>query len=138
VIQFLLSTEIIPLCLRIMEMGSELSKTVAIFIIQKILMDDLGLAYVCQTFERFSAVTSVLCNMVFKLAETQSVRLLKHIIRCYLRLSDNPQARDVLRECLPNALRDGSFAEILKDDMATKRCLAQLLCNLSEPVVTAP
>lgn len=30
VIQFLLSTEIIPLCLRIMETGLELSKTVAV------------------------------------------------------------------------------------------------------------
>jgi len=35
VISFLLSTEIIPLCLRIMETGSELSKTVATFIVQK-------------------------------------------------------------------------------------------------------
>ena len=39
-IHFLLSTEIIPLCLRIMETGSELSKTVAIFIVQKILLDE--------------------------------------------------------------------------------------------------
>lgn len=30
VISFLLSTEIIPLCLRTMEMGSELSKTVSV------------------------------------------------------------------------------------------------------------
>ena len=36
VINFLLQTEIIPLCLRIMETGSELSKTVATFIIQKV------------------------------------------------------------------------------------------------------
>lgn len=56
VINFLLSTEIIPLCksplfsffshywkgLRIMETGSELSKTVATFIVQKILYDDTG------------------------------------------------------------------------------------------------
>ena len=42
-ISFLLQTEIIPLCLRIMENGSELSKTVAIFIVQKILSDDTGL-----------------------------------------------------------------------------------------------
>ena len=33
VINFLLHTEIIPLCLRIMENGSELSKTVATFIV---------------------------------------------------------------------------------------------------------
>jgi CCR4-NOT transcription complex subunit 9 len=42
VINFLLSTEIIPLCLRTMELGSELSKTVATFIVQKILSDEAG------------------------------------------------------------------------------------------------
>ena len=60
VINFLLTTEIIPLCLRIMESGSELSKTVATFILQKILLDETGLSYICQTFERFSHVSSVL------------------------------------------------------------------------------
>lgn len=45
VINFLLQTEIIPLCLRIMENGSELSKTVATFIVQKILLDETGLSY---------------------------------------------------------------------------------------------
>lgn len=89
VINFLLSTEIIPLCLRIMETGSELSKTVAIFIVQKILLDEMGLAYICQTYERFYAVGTVLSNMVNQLVETQAVRLLKHVVRCYLRLSDN-------------------------------------------------
>ena len=56
VINFLLSTEIIPLCLRIMERGTELSKTVATFIVQRILLDDNGLNYVCNTAERFYAV----------------------------------------------------------------------------------
>ena len=89
VIHFLLSTEIIPLCLRIMETGSELSKTVAIFIVQKILLDETGLTYICHTYERFYAVGTVLSNMVNQLVETQAVRLLKHVVRCYLRLSDN-------------------------------------------------
>jgi len=74
-----------------METGSELSKTVAIFIVQKILLDDLGLNYICQTYERFYAVGTVLSNMVAQLVEQQSIRLLKHVIRCYLRLSDNPR-----------------------------------------------
>jgi hypothetical protein len=183
VINFLLSTEIIPLCLRTMEMGSELSKTVATFIVQKILLDDVswgghkrgcrvccsmwvgvcerassnatwvcckaalrvspqaawpaqqcawvrgvsgkagtvvckaamrllllpsccavlwccaaqvGLNYICATAERFFAVGAVLGNMVVMLAEQPSPRLLKHIIRCYLRLSDNPRCVVVL------------------------------------------
>ena len=58
VVHFLLQTEIIPLCLRIMETGSELSKTVATFIVQKILLDDAGLNYVCATSERFYAVST--------------------------------------------------------------------------------
>lgn len=153
VISFLLSTEIIPLCLRIMEAGSELSKTVAIFIVQKILLDEMGLAYICQTYERFYAVGTVLSNMVTQLVETQAVRLLKHVVRCYLRLSDNMRcawpcsfslsldlndtyrAREALRACLPDPLRDATFSAVLKGDLVTKRCLASLLLNLSDRCV---
>ncbi|KAG2682345.1 hypothetical protein I3760_11G187000 [Carya illinoinensis] len=130
VISFLLSTEIIPLCLRTMEMGSELSKTVATFIVQKILLDDVGLDYICTTAERFFAVGRVLGNMVSALAEQPSSRLLKHIIRCYLRLSDNPRACDALRSCLPDMLRDSTFSSCLREDPTTRRWLQQLLHNV--------
>jgi CCR4-NOT transcription complex subunit 9 len=132
-----------------METGSELSKTVAIFIVQKILLDDTGLAYICQTYERFYAVGTVLSNMVNQLVEQQTVRLLKHVVRCFLRyvalkhllcnladlrdrLSDNARAREALRQCLPEPLRDATFSNVLRDDAATKRCLVQLLINLSD------
>lgn len=191
VINFLLSTEIIPLCLRTMEMGSELSKTVATFIVQKILLDNVGLNYICATAERFFAVGAVLGNMVRLqplcisqgsrtqpaaiarqkcsdpkslprhssmhsaaavrgcdteatgarfmspglrafvrcvplvqvglLAEQPSVRLLKHIVRCYLRLSDNPRAREALRQCLPDLLRSPQFTACLKEDQTTRK-----------------
>lgn len=135
VINFLLTTEIIPLCLRIMETGSELSKTVAIFIVQKILLDDVGLGYICATYERFYAVGTVLSNMVTQLVEQQTGRLLKHVVRCFLRLSDNNRAREALRQCLPEPLRDATFSAALRDDAATKRCLGQLLYNLSDNAV---
>ena len=138
-----------------METGSELSKTVAIFIVQKILLDDIGLGYICHTYERFYAVGTVLSNMVTQLVEQQTVRLLKHVVRCFLRrvnplvrfisnfltsltrLSDNARAREALRQCLPEPLRDATFSSVLRDDAATKRCLAQLLINLSDNVVDA-
>ena len=130
VINFLLQTEIIPLCLRIMDNGSELSKTVATFIIQKILLDEMGLSYICATYERFHTVSAILTKMVRGLEDRPSVRLLKHICRCYLRLSENGRARDALRTMLPQRLRDGTFSELLKDDPVTKRWLAQLLYNI--------
>ncbi|KAG2433723.1 hypothetical protein HXX76_008089 [Chlamydomonas incerta] len=133
VINFLLSTEIIPLCLRTMEIGTELSKTVATFIVQKILLDDVGLNYICATAERFFAVGAVLGNMVVaqaQMVDQPSQRLLKHIIRCYLRLSDNPRAREALRSCLPELLRNSQFTACLKNDDTTRRWLAQLLMNV--------
>jgi CCR4-NOT transcription complex subunit 9 len=133
VVNFLLQTEIIPLCLRIMESGSELSKTVATFVVQKILLDANGLNYICATAERFYAVSTVLGNMVMSLVDTPSVRLLKHIIRCYLRLSENQRAREALRQCLPDPLKDTTFASSLKDDQVTRRWLQTLLVNLGLP-----
>lgn len=142
VINFLLSSEVIPLCLRIMETGSELSKTVSTFIVQKILLDDIGLDYVCQTYERFVAVATVLGNMVQALGEQQQQRLpttlvqqlqrqLKHVVRCYLRLSNNVRAREALRQCLPDPLRDNTFAASLKEDLTTRKWLQQLCQNLA-------
>jgi CCR4-NOT transcription complex subunit 9 len=131
VINFLLQTEIIPLCLRIMETGTELSKTVATFIVQKILLDDAGLQYVCATGERFYAVSQVLSSMVGKLLEGPSIRLLKHIVRCYLRLSEHAKARDALRQCLPAALRDQSFMNVFKSDESVQLLYYQMLKNLS-------
>jgi len=128
VIKFLLQTEIIPLCLRIMESGSELSKTVATFIVQKILLDDQGLTYICATAERFYTVSSVFSNMVIALETEPSVRLLKHIVRCYLRLTDNSRARDALRDCLPQSLRQGSgvFDQVLEKEETTRTWLLKL------------
>ena len=133
VINFLLQTEIIPLCLRIMESGSELSKTVATFIVQKVLLDEMGLQYVCATGERFYAVSAVLNNMIELLTVNPSVRLLKHIVRCYLRLSDNVQAREALRDCLPVSLRDETFQGALRDDLTVKKWLSQLLSVVGPP-----
>ncbi|XP_031638386.1 CCR4-NOT transcription complex subunit 9 [Contarinia nasturtii] len=130
VITFLLSTEIIPLCLRIMESGSELSKTVATFILQKILLDEKGLSYICQTFERFSHVAIILGKMVIHLAKEPSVRLLKHVVRCYLRLSDNQRACEALQQCLPDQLRDATFAVSLQEDKSTKHWLSLLIKNV--------
>ncbi|KAL8133854.1 hypothetical protein AgCh_009061 [Apium graveolens] len=87
---------------------------VATFIVQKILLNDVGLDYIYTTAERFFAMGRVLVNMVAALAEQPSSRLLKHIIHCYLRLSDNPRACDALRSCLPDMLRDSTFSSCLR------------------------
>ncbi|PHT35532.1 Cell differentiation protein RCD1 -like protein [Capsicum baccatum] len=127
VIHALLSPEIIPSCLRSMDIGCELSKTVATFILQKILLDDAGLDYICTREVKFFDVAQALGNMVGELVEQPSSRLMKYIIRCYLRLSDNPRACDALGSCLPDMLRDTTFSSCLREDPVTRMWLQELL-----------
>merc|ERR1711977_171783 len=93
--------------------------------------DDMGLTYICATAERFYAVSSVLAKMVTTLQQTPSARLLKHVVRCYLRLSDNPRAREALRQCLPESLQDMAHSQALAEDITVKRWLTALLFNVS-------
>ncbi len=135
VIHFLLNTEIIPLCLRIMENGDQLSKAVATFIIQKILVDENGLAYICHTWDRFRLVSGVLQKVVAGLASQRPIdrhnkRLLKTTIQCYLQLSVNQHARKELQKILPEQLRDNTFAMDLKDERQASVSLQQLMHNI--------
>lgn len=153
VVEFLLKTEIVPLCLRIMDNGTELSRTVATFIMQKIMQDERGLNFVCASTDRFRVVNTVLSNMVGTLEEAPSPRLLKHVLRCYSRLADHKvcvrgwgrrreggarmglslsfpdscSAREALRTGLPSGLRRGKLHDLLMSDATLARWLRDLL-----------
>ncbi|CAJ2634013.1 unnamed protein product [Trifolium pratense] len=131
VIPFLLSNEIIPLCLHSMEIGNELSKSAATFILQKILMDEDGLAYVCATAHRFFAVSRIL-DMVMEYVQRQpSSRLLKLIIPCYSRLSENRgRAGIALTSSLPGVFANPAFINSLREDPTTWRWAEQLYENI--------
>ena len=56
IINFLINTEMVQLSVHIMERGSDLSRTVATFILQRIICNDNGLNYICNKAERFFQV----------------------------------------------------------------------------------
>lgn len=121
VVNFLLGTEIVPLCLKIMETGNDLSKTVAIFIIQKILLDNYGLAYVCQNDQRLMAILDHLEIMLSQNCETGSSRMVKHAVRCYLRFTEDPRGLRLLKSRLPRELfKETTFEKVKDDPLSTK------------------
>ena len=96
-------------------------------------MDNNGLTYLCMTAERFFAVSTVLNNMVENQLVKPSTRLLKHIIKCYFRLSENPRAQMALNTTMPSIVR-----EMLNDnkkltehlDESSKKLLSSLIETL--------
>ncbi|KAI5433080.1 hypothetical protein KIW84_020389 [Lathyrus oleraceus] len=89
---------------------------IATFIIQKVLEDDDGLAYICATVERFFAVARVLDTVLKSIEKQHAPRLLKLIISCYSRLSDNHRAGIALTSCLLNVLTNDTFNNYLRLD----------------------
>jgi len=56
IINFLINTEMVQLSVQIIEKGSDLSRTVAAFILQRIICETNGLNYICNKAERFFQV----------------------------------------------------------------------------------
>ena len=93
---FFLTTELVPLCLQVMQEGIEASKIAATASLLKILLDETGLTYICHTRERQEAVLGPLANLVEDVVQKQSIRLLKLVLQCYARLTDDRGYGEVL------------------------------------------
>lgn len=65
-------------------------------------------------------------------------------MKCHLQLKCSEtftifyRACEALRQCLPDQLKDSTFATCLKDDNSTKRWLSQLQVNLEAPTGPGP
>ncbi|GMI98524.1 hypothetical protein like AT3G20800 [Hibiscus trionum] len=133
VVEYLLSTQIFPSCLRCMEFGRTLSKTVATFIIYRILLNEEGLKYCFILAERYLSVSQCLAKLIDQLDEEDEEnlpRLLRNVIGCYLRLSENQRTRPQLASYIPWKLMDYKNINILQGDPESLGNLRQLLCNL--------
>ncbi|KAH0794776.1 hypothetical protein GPJ56_001323 [Histomonas meleagridis] len=94
IIQYLLQNEFIPLCLRILKFGQEMSRIVAAFIVQKILSDKEGRLYVVSSSERLDTVLKVLNVVICNMASNYNQRLSKNIIASYDCLLQEPAVRE--------------------------------------------
>lgn len=168
VIKYLLSTEIVPQCLKIMELSSELSKTVALFIFMRIILNEHGLSYICLNEVRLVSVINVLNSMVSNIFSNNSSnskggygssdnnshpgRILKNLLRCYLRLCDDLSVRSIVKEKIPASLviaadpqqqvnqeyvqlleNVRAIREIINEDATVNKLLKQLLEALGLP-----
>ena len=127
VINFLIKTEIIPIILRNMEKGTEIIRSTASFIIQRIIEDINGLKYMCDLRERLYVILTVL-NSAMQNKPTN--RIIKDVLKIYLGLKENKEAKSLIRQHFPKKLRDRNYISTL-DESAQKK-VESLLKSLEE------
>ncbi|KAL1092225.1 hypothetical protein V6Z11_D07G209300 [Gossypium hirsutum] len=102
--------------------------SVATFIIYRILLNEKGLNYLLSMPERYLVVTHCLENMVEILDvedEEYLPHLLKNIIGCYLRISENERIRADLSGYIPWLLVDYKYVNIIRKEKAHANFLFQ-------------
>ena len=111
IIQYLLQNEFVPLCLRILKFGQEISRIVAAYIVQKILADANDMDDVCRSREKLDTVITVLNIVLVDLAQNFSPRLAKNVIESYNSLLQKEEARRVIAAVDPEKLKLGKLTK---------------------------
>lgn len=132
VLNYLMSTEMVPFCLKLMDIGTPISKKISIYIFYSILQTEEGLEYACQTFERFIAITVILNSMCQQIYDQYDLLqqkepmeinitsdqpdfspLLSPIIDCYLRLVHKSNVLLSFRAQQPDVIIDKRMRKLM-------------------------
>ena len=127
IISFLIDTEIIPKLLKIMEKGAELTRKIACCIVSQIVQDDNGSKYINETKERYSAIITYMKKML-KINCNQVT--INRILKAFLKLSENKDAKNILKNDILKEITDKNFINFLCD--SSKNILNNLLIVLNE------
>ncbi|XP_033147674.1 CCR4-NOT transcription complex subunit 9 isoform X3 [Brassica rapa] len=113
-VRFLMDNGALRYCIKAIEIGSTESKTVSVFILNKILSTNEGLQYCCVLADRFFLIDGLLKNLLVYLSSmtNPSPSLFNLIAGCYAKLSQKPRAREGLWRFPPVMLLNGTFASL--------------------------
>jgi CCR4-NOT transcription complex subunit 9 len=117
VIIFLLNTGIIPILLKIIERGTDLSRTIAFFILHRIVYDSKGFSYICEMKERLHAITYIL-GMIMHNKISQ--RLKNYILKIFVLLIENKEAKNMIKQESLDKIKDENFIISLDDSSKDK------------------
>jgi CCR4-NOT transcription complex subunit 9 len=125
--------DIISPCLRIMTIGGMLSKRLATYVLMKIILSNVGLAYICaKSNEEFNdANPEVIANILHLMLVEHATKpfdpqLLNYILRCYVGLCNDTQTREALRLWHPNVLQKLVFEVHRRGDVNTQNMLEEV------------
>jgi len=127
IISFLIDTEIIPKLLKIMEKGAELTRKIACCIVSQIVQDDNGSKYICEAKERYSAIITYMKKMLKNKCNQVTIN---RILKTFLKLSENKDAKNILKNDILKEITDKNFINFLCD--SSKNVLNNLLIILNE------
>ncbi|RVD92191.1 cell differentiation Rcd1 [Tubulinosema ratisbonensis] len=116
VVTFFKKSELIPLSLKCMDIGSVISKILASKIFLFILKEKEGLEYAVQTLERFVTIGIVLNVVLGQCVGFKSPELIRNILECYCILVTEENVKLSFKNSMPKNLTDERILSKIKND----------------------
>lgn len=110
------TTEVVPLLLKIVDLGSEASQLLSANVFGLIIGSDDGLNYACQTFDRFSAINLMFNSLASQGVSIGSVKVVKAALKIYIRLCAKPHIRALLSSKKPDGLFTDEAGSLISSD----------------------
>jgi CCR4-NOT transcription complex subunit 9 len=127
VINFLIESMIFPKLMKILHNGEELSRKVVCFIIEMVIHNRIGFNYIVEYKHRLSTIIQFLDHQS-KLKTSQIAK--NYILRIYLKLIENKEAKNMLKNEIYPKIKDKNFYESL--DSKNKVKLLKLIKAFEE------
>ncbi|OAG29698.1 CCR4-NOT transcription complex subunit 9 [Nematocida displodere] len=121
------TTELVPLCLRNMELGTEKTKIAAGRVLYAIFSNRDGLEYSCQTYDRFMAISIILNSVLVQMETMRSPELLEGVIKIYTKLCGMPNAKVVFNKNRPQMLYTEHIREMVRTNAQVKAAYEEFI-----------
>ena len=130
ILSFFIETEITPILLKIVDKGPWLSKIPACMMIHIILKADEGLKYICEEKVRYSAIIIFMRHL---LKNKHNQTIMKITLKIFIRLSENSEVRNLLKNNILKEIKDQKFTKHLNDSSKIlHNCLLKILNSKDE------
>lgn len=126
-VEFFKNTELVPLCLRNIELGTKKTKLVALQVFHEIISSREGLEYSCQTYDRFMATSMILNSVLVQMETLQAPEVLEMVILIYTKLCSMPNAKLMFNKNRPGMLYAEHIREMVRRSPRVKIAYEEFL-----------
>jgi len=98
--EFFFGSDVIPLCLRIMRFGQSISKTIAAYVIEKILEDADSFSILIMNNDKVKTVIKVLNKCLIDLSKLFSLQFSTHVVKSYKILLSHESCLSLVEELM--------------------------------------
>ncbi|XP_078440683.1 uncharacterized protein LOC144710721 [Wolffia australiana] len=130
VIMWATRNNVVNVCHASLKTGSELTKVIAMHILEYILRDTYGRSFICDPNRAIlESLVDTWNQMVVALTDDRdlSPRLLFHVLRCYVLLCVHPRGLSLMVTSLPSEISGNAVADISEEFPAIQSLRCQLL-----------